>query len=329
MRKLPKAFDQGWATIIAAVIGGIFIIIGVKIAQDQSTGNPIPITPTATKNVDLTPTRLTKGTGNNRAPHFSPNGNQIVFLSDRDGNVEIYLMNTDGSEPRRLTYTPNITEDVPVFAPTGEKILFGAYDGFNEELYLMRIDGTQVTNLSNLPNSNEGRPRFSPSGFFITFDSDRTGNCEIYLASLQSDTLTEERQVTIRPDFSDRLPSFSPLGDRIIFRSDIVGGGTKNSQIYSIRLNGDDLTKMSTEYDDRYPSYSPDAKWITFNSDRDGNSEIYLMRSDGTTLKRVTQSLAYDGGQVFSFDGRWLAFESKRSGPDVDIYLLSLESILH
>jgi dipeptidyl aminopeptidase/acylaminoacyl peptidase len=156
--------------------------------------------------------QLTRGMGSNIQPAFSPDGERIVFISDRDGNREIYLMERDGSDQQRLTTTPDVQEDLPSFSPDGTQILFGGAAGGYEELYLMRLDGSQVTNLTNMPGSNEGRPRFSPSGQFIVYDSDVSGNWEIYLARLGAGGLSEIVQLTQRPDFRNRLPSFSPLG---------------------------------------------------------------------------------------------------------------------
>src|SRR5688500_8766133 len=66
----------------------------------------------------------TKGPDSSFTPAFSPDGRQIAFASNRDGNMEIYVMNTDGSNARRLTNTPTAYEVAPTWSPTGAQIAF-------------------------------------------------------------------------------------------------------------------------------------------------------------------------------------------------------------
>jgi TolB protein len=78
-------------------------------------------------------------------PKWSPDGEQIVFISSREGNREIYLMNKDGSDIKRLTNT-FASESNPCFSPDGSKILFRSNrDGVNQ-IYIMNKDGSGQTN---------------------------------------------------------------------------------------------------------------------------------------------------------------------------------------
>ncbi|HXE97048.1 MAG TPA: hypothetical protein VN642_11615, partial [Dongiaceae bacterium] len=82
---------------------------------------------------------LTGGSAaNNGFPYFSPDGRQIVFRSGRDGNHEIYLMNADGSNPRRLT--DNVaTDTMPSFSPDGKQIAFSSNRDGDFEIYTLDI----------------------------------------------------------------------------------------------------------------------------------------------------------------------------------------------
>ncbi|HED11006.1 MAG TPA: tetratricopeptide repeat protein [Caldithrix abyssi] len=75
---------------------------------------------------------------NDLSPDISANGDKIVFFSDRDGNYELYLMNSDGSVPVRLTSNPG-NDLNPVFSPDGTKILFHSNRAGNYDLYLMDL----------------------------------------------------------------------------------------------------------------------------------------------------------------------------------------------
>ena len=98
----------------------------------------IPLTSTATPGFDV-------------EPDFSPDGQRIAFASNRaGGNIDIWVMNADGSDPIRLTSHPAIDRD-PVFSPDGQRIAFSSRQAGNPEIYAMSADGSGQTNLTNNP----------------------------------------------------------------------------------------------------------------------------------------------------------------------------------
>lgn len=134
-------------------------------------------------------TRLTNDPGFDDSPALSPDGAQIVFLTARhdpspnfpDLKYEIYVMASDGSNPRRLTET-DAAEDHPAWSPDGSAIIFDAdYDGNGfYEIYTMNADGTDVTRLTSNP-ANDQFADWSPDGTQIAFSSDRNGNWDIFV----------------------------------------------------------------------------------------------------------------------------------------------------
>ena len=122
---------------------------------------------------------------------------RIAFMSDRDGHVhprlgwttfEIYVMEVDGNNQRRLTNNPNL-DTHPSWSPEGKRIAFMSdRDGhfnilgglLNYEIYVMDADGGNPQNLTNDPNS-DSTPSWSPDGERIAFSSYRDGNAEIYV----------------------------------------------------------------------------------------------------------------------------------------------------
>ena len=94
-------------------------------------------------------------------PHDIPETAVIAFVSDRFGYLDIYSMNTDGSEQTRLTNTQNIDWN-PVFSPNGDKIAYESEtsDG-NREIYIMNSDGSEPTNITNNQSDDWG-PVFQP-----------------------------------------------------------------------------------------------------------------------------------------------------------------------
>src|SRR5579871_45020 len=86
--------------------------------------------------------------GNNAFPRWSSDGKKIVFVSDRDGDAEIYTMNADGSNPVRLTYSPG-RDAHPCFSRDGRKILFQSprENSQDTNIYVMNSDGANVMQL--------------------------------------------------------------------------------------------------------------------------------------------------------------------------------------
>lgn len=103
---------------------------------------------------------LTNAPALDETPSYSPDGEEIVFVSFRDGNAEIYKMESDGSDEQRLTTSPG-TDGSPTWSPDGRWIGFvGEADG-SFELFVMRSDGTGLRRLTRTPG-DELAPAWSP-----------------------------------------------------------------------------------------------------------------------------------------------------------------------
>jgi Tol biopolymer transport system component len=150
-------------------------------------------------------------------PKFSPDGEKIVFLSDRDYDPEIYVMNKDGSEQTRLTESEAYDVD-PVWSPDSKKIayssnMFGSFD-----IFVMNADGTDKRLLTESP-SIDIAPTWSPDGKKILFSSNRSGYFNLYIVDVESgnvERLTDS-------DFHEYHGSWSPNGSRIAYLSTKMG----------------------------------------------------------------------------------------------------------
>ena len=268
---------------------------------------------------------------------------QIAFASDRDGHVhpmhgwptyEIYVMEVDGNNQRRLTNNPNFDLS-PSWSPDGKRIAFESdRDGhgpFHFEIYVMDADGGNPQNLTNDPNS-DSFPSWSPDGERIVFSSDRDGNRdgnrendEIYV--MDADGNNQQRLTD--NDFYDTHPSWSPDGKRIAFMSKrdghFIGEGGLTSEIYVMDADGKNTRRLTNNRKrDFSPSWSPDGKWIAFTSDRKGdfvNDEIYVMDADGKNTRRLTNNRVDDTSPSWSPDGKRIVFGSERDG-DYEIYVM-------
>ena len=272
---------------------------------------------------------------------------RIAFMSDRDGHVhprlgwttfEIYVMEVDGNNQRRLTNNPNI-DTHPSWSPDGKRIAFMSdRDGHfnipgglpNYEIYVMDADGGNPQNLTNDPNDDKF-PSWSPDGKRIVFSSDRDGNRENYEIYVMDADGNNQQRITDN-DFYDTYPSWAPDGERIAFMSrrdgHFIGEFGLSSEIYVMDADGKNMRRLTNNRKNEWsPSWSPDGKWIVFSADRkaDGvNYEIYVMDADGGNQRRLTNNRHYDGVPSWSPDGKWIVFSADRKadGVNYEIYVM-------
>ena len=218
----------------------------------------------------------------------------IAFVSDRDGNREIYVMNADGTGPTRLTVDPAGDVD-PDWSPDGSKIAFvSGRDDTYGEIYVMNADGSGLNRLTNNAVLDFS-PAWSPDGSKIAFvHDDGCCNAEIYVMNANG---TGPVNLTNNPAF-DANPSWSPDGSKIAFRST----RDRNDDLYIMNADGTGLVRVTNDLPDgpfdAQPSWSPDGSRLAFASERGGNSSIYTINVNGTGLVRLTTPLGGEGDML-------------------------------
>ena len=258
--------------------------------------------------------RLTTHADYDGYPAWSPDGRHIAFHSARDGNWDIYVMASDGTNLRRLT-THADYDGYPAWSPDGRHIAFESDRDGDYDIYVMASDGTNLRRLTT-HSSGDGFPSWSPDGRHIAFHSARDGNWDIYVMASDGTNL---RRLTTHADY-DGSPSWSPDGRHIAFHSARDG----NWDIYVMASDGTNLRRLTYDSSgDWFPSWSPDGQHLAFESDRDDNGDTYVMASDGTNLRRLTTHSANDGQPAWSPDGQHLAFASDRDD-NAEIYVMEL-----
>src|SRR5688500_3168775 len=144
-------------------------------------------------------------------PSWSPDGQWLVFESRRHGDAELYVIASNGTRERRLTWSAG--EDThPSWSPDGQTIVFDSNRDGTWNLYIIRPDGTGERRLTHRGPSRAAtfarHPSWSPDGRRIAFDSDRDGDEEVYLMDADGGNVV---RLTSSPG-RDGHPSWSPDG---------------------------------------------------------------------------------------------------------------------
>ena len=247
-------------------------------------------------------------------PFASPNGKQIVYQAEiekKSGELRVFDRETKRSRMLLETANPDLA---PVFSPDGEWIAFQNRIDGNTEICLIKSDGSGLRNLTNNA-ARDLNPSFSPDGKQIVFSSNRDGNFGLFQLYLMSSDGGNQRQIHYNNGMS-LTPAWSPDGKRIIFTNDKEDGRTGNFEIFRIDLETAASEKRMTfrRRSDSMPVFSPDGRHIVFVSTTDGNSEIYVMNSDGIFPLRITRNSAEDTSAQWSPDGKRIMFTSNRAG---------------
>lgn len=181
---------------------------------------------------------------------LSPDGTKIVFTSMRTGDLELFIMDTDGSNVTQITFELGY-DGGAFFSPDGKKLVFrssrpkteeeiekytslleqGLVEPTSMELYTVNIDGTELTKITNLGKANWS-PYYHPSGEKIVFSSNHASErgfpFNIYIIDEDGSNL---EQISFDDTF-DSFPMFSYDGTKIIFASNRFNGGDRSTNVF-------------------------------------------------------------------------------------------------
>ena len=133
--------------------------------------------------VDDSPaTQLIASTKMDMQPSYSPDGQRLAYVSDRDGTISIWTSTSDGKDQSRFA-SFGACGGTPVWSPNGKQLAFDSNDGSRWDILLSNGDGTHQTRLTN-DNSDHRGPSWSADGKSIYFSSDRSGRWEIWKISV-------------------------------------------------------------------------------------------------------------------------------------------------
>jgi TolB protein len=233
---------------------------------------------------------------------------KIAFVSNRDKNEELYLMDYDGANQARLTYN-KVNDSNPAWDPSGQRLAYSSWQNMGVGVFILDVYAGKRTPVS-LKGGNY-TPAWSPDGKKLAFSSSMGGNHEIYVAEIESNPtrVGKLKQLTFNPGV-DIAPSWSPNGREIVFTSD--RGGT--TQIYIMDAEGGNPRRISegANHHDA-PAWSPNGDRIVYVARVDNVFDLYLYHISGR-ISKLTESNARNESPSWSPDGRHVVYTSNVSG---------------
>jgi TolB protein len=251
---------------------------------------------------------------------------RIAFVSDRVGNPDIYVFDSDGSDLRRLTTHPGI-DRAPAWSPDGQQLAFISDRLGSAGIFLMNVQSGEVTLLLEPPppwqSLSSSRMSWSPSGGHLAYTITETKEREIFVEVL-----------SLRTGTTDRLqrgmaPSWSPDGSRLAFNKGQI------PQIVAMPFGGGEVALLLRKPEglfsvDLLPAWSPDGASILFTSTRGTtendmrekriNYDVYAQGIDEDHGVRLTDSPGQDHAWGWSPDGTQFVFTTNRDG-NTEVYV--------
>jgi len=303
----------------AVAIAAMIVVAGLLVAPAVAIGDHL---------LELISGKSARG--DVQTPAWSPDGRKLAFVSERDGNAEIYVMNADGSGQENLTRQP-ASDSHPSWSPNGQKLAFVSRRDTNSEIYVMNADGSGLRKLTRTP-SYDRDPAWSPDGRAIAFVRKIVskkcvpGRCDaityLYVVNADGSGL---RRLTTDPHVSN--PSWSADGKTIRYGGYLVyADGSGRKKLHEARI----WTNRNIALDG---VWSPDGQRIAAVSWPHSPPEarnptkfgLWVTNADGSNARRVAAKAA-DGDPAWSPDGRRIAFRGLGIGPvNSDLYVVNAD----
>ncbi len=267
------------------------------------------------------PRRLTSFGSN---PAWSPDGRYIVFGSEEvtspysvNSTGALWIVESSGGAPRRIDPHTAGTFYQPAWSPSGKRIAFWSMDGGQRDIATTPVAGGTSVKLTN-DAAVDWAPTWSPDGRYVYFASDRGGTMGIWRIAVNESSGAAKGApefVAAGADGSMDLPKLSSDGSALIFRSGLhsVNPAAVAFDAVAARITSTSLLQHRTG--NLVPTdVSPDGKWLALYSRLERRQNIFVMRSDGSGLARLTDHGARDWIPRFTPDGAGMTFYSNQSG---------------
>jgi len=235
-------------------------------------------------------------------PYFT---SKLVYVSTRDGNKEIYIMDYDGGREKRITFNTYI-DLMPSWSKNSENLMFTTYKNGIPDLVKFNLYSGKTSLIST--GGVNYRADWSNEGGKLVYTSSKKGkNAEIYVRKMDSG---KEKRLTFNR-IIDSSPCWSPNGREIAFTSQRSG----TPQIYIMNEDGTNVRRITYEgtYHDN-AAWSPDGSRIAYVSRIEGRFDIYVLNIKKNSISKLTEMSGRNENPTWSPDSRHIVFTSNRNG---------------
>lgn len=239
-------------------------------------------------------------------------GTKIYFVSDRQGKgtKEIWVMDFDGSNQRRITHFNSITT-MPSVSPDGRRLAFTTYAKGQPQIMMYSTETGRFIPFRNSAAPTNAQASFTPDGRSVLYASSVSGYMQIYISDLDGSNprrLTNTRAIEAEPKVNPKT------GAEIVF----VSGRGGLQQIYRMNMDGADVERLTNgEGEAGNPAWHPEGRHIAFAWTRGyapGNWNLFLMDVATKETVQLTHGQGRNENPSWAPDGRHLAFCSNRTG---------------